>query len=210
MRNSIIILLLLTATSALAEVNVNINLNSSAPYKATPTRPLPSDVPVVAVPIPVPVQASAPPRFVIQEAPDFLEPSALGFYVAIGVPYDLYYSGNSYYIYHDKVWFMANSYNGPWDFVNYGQLPPNLHKYRDNVEHIRVVRDQEFGEYKRDRTHYKGRHFKPGKELKEKRKGDREELKKQKKDEHEDWQEEKRHDREEKKRKKQKRYGDDD
>jgi hypothetical protein len=201
MKRAIIALILMWATTAFAEVNVNINVNTGIPHKTTQTRPLPGDVP----------QVPALPTFIIQEPPDFLEPSDLGFFVAIGIPYDLYYANNTYYVYHNKVWFQSRSYNGPWDFVNYGELPPNLNKYRDNVTQIRVVRDREYKSYKKDRTRYRGHHFKPGKEWKEKMKEDKEEAKERRKEEKEDWKEEKRRAKEERKQhKKKKKHGDDD
>lgn len=199
MKNLILVLLLLVATTATAEVNVNINVNADIPVKVAPVRPLPGNAP----------PAVYAPSFVIQAPPDFLEPADLGFYVAIGVPYDLYYVGNTYYIFHNKVWYHSRSYNGPWDFVDYGQLPENLNQYRDNVERVRVIRDRDYKEYNRDQTRYRGRHFKPGKELKEKKKAEHEEWKERKKEDREEWKEEKRRDKEERKHKKHKDYGDD-
>jgi hypothetical protein len=92
---------------------------------------------------------------VVHEPPVFLAPAELGFHVAVGVPYDMFYVGGSYYVCKDRRWYRGASYNGPWQGVGPRHLPPGLAKkrYRDIIR----ARDAEYAQYKRDKRHYKGR-----------------------------------------------------
>jgi hypothetical protein len=135
--------------------------------------------PAVAVPVPAPA-----PVVVIEEPPLFLYPPGLGFYVAVGVPYDLLYFDNQYYLFRGNTWHRASHFNGPWVVVRHKHLPPGLRRHR--IERIRVIRDDEFRVYDRDRGHFRGKHFRPDKEWKERRK-----------EEHEQWKDEKKREKEE-------------
>ena len=106
-------------------------------------------------------------RLELNSAPDFVMPPSLGFYVAVGTPYDLYRVNNNYYVFQDDVWYRGTYYNGPWRSVHYRQLPQSLrrHKHAD----IRIIRDREYGHYRENRNSYRGRHFKPTKSWKEQR-----------------------------------------
>ncbi|HZV82485.1 MAG TPA: hypothetical protein VFF53_10005 [Geobacteraceae bacterium] len=143
------------AQSASAEVNVNVNVG----------------VPVI--PVPPPLVLSAPPEFIM--------PPALGVYVAVGVPHDLFYLGGTYYLYRDNGWYRGQYYNGPWNRVERRYLPPGLRKHK--YERIRYYRDEEYRRYRDDHDHYRGRHFKPEKEWKEERKAERREEKARRKEE---------------------------
>lgn len=43
----------------------------------------------------------------IEEDVDFIFPESLGFYVAVGLPFDLFYVGKKYYLYRDGYWHRA-------------------------------------------------------------------------------------------------------
>lgn len=103
----------------------------------------------------------APPPVVIVEPPVFLYPPTLGFYVAVGVPYDCFFLDGRYYIHKGGVWYAAPHYTGPWFIVQHSHLPPGLvkHKYPRIIE----LRDAEFRTYKANRTGYGGKTFHPGK-----------------------------------------------
>jgi hypothetical protein len=143
-------------------VSVNVNLGAPPVIVAPP--------PAVYVPAPEPVYAPSLPAY---DAPvevvevrsdiDFVYPAALGFYVAVGVPYDLYYVDDCYFHYRDGRWLRARSSGGPWVAQRYRDLPPALRRQR--VERIREYRDREYVIYSRDRDHYRGRHFRSDKEL---------------------------------------------
>lgn len=144
------------------DVSVNINLGPPPVVIAPP--------PAVYVPAPEPVYAPTRP---VYDAPlevievrsdiDFVFPTALGFYVAVGVPYDLFYLDDCYYHYRDGRWLRARSSRGPWVAQRYRDLPPALRRHR--VERIREYRNREYVIYSRDRNHYRGRHFRSDKEL---------------------------------------------
>jgi len=177
--------LLLAASVQAADVGVNLNINVGEPPR------------VVSAP---------PPPIVIQEPPEFILPSPLGFYVAVGVPYDLYFIDNAYYLYRGNGWYRAPRYDGPWVSIRHRHLPPRLREHR--IERLRVIRDNEYRVYHSDRDRYRGRHFRPEKVMKERRKEEREEWKEHRKEDRENWKEERRHDREE--RKEGRRHGRDD
>ena len=145
----------------------------------------------------VPVAVPAPPPVVIEEPPQFIVPSALGFYVAVGVPYDLFYISNNYYLLRGNVWYRGSNYNGPWVAAPYRSLPPGLRRHK--YDRIRYIRDEEYRRYREDEVHYRGKHFRPEKEWKERRK-----------EEHQQWKEEKKWEKEERKQHKHEGRGHDD
>jgi hypothetical protein len=145
----------------------------------------------------VPVAPQPAPVFNIEEDVHFVSPAPLGFYVAVGVPYDLFYVQNSYYICRDGRWFRAPGSHGPWAVTQFRDLPPGLRKHK--LERIRAYRNAEYDIYRRDRDHYHGGHFMTGKEewkaqrkaekeyRKEARREDKEYRKEMKRAEKEEW-----------------------
>lgn len=163
-------------------VGVNLNINVGEPQRQV----------VVAPPPPVYVEQPAyvPAETVrIEDDVQFLYPPTLGFYVAVGVPYDLFYIRNSYFLFRDGRWFQAPSSRGPWVVQRTRDLPPVLRRHR--MERIRECRTREYAIYNRDRDHYRGKHFRRDKEqwkerqkeLKEVRKEERRLEKQERKDE---------------------------
>jgi len=100
------------------------------------------------------------PGVVIAEPPIFIAPPALGFYVAIGVPYDLFYFDFHYYLCRGNTWYYATGYNGPWIVVRYEKLPWGLRRHKYN--RIITIRDEEFKRYNHNHGHYDGYYFRPG------------------------------------------------
>jgi hypothetical protein len=158
-----------SAVGASSNVGVDVNINVGTP------------------PLPPP----APPMVVVQGPPVFIMPPSLGFYVAVGVPYDLFHVGGTYYLYQGNSWYRAPYYNGPWKGMKYKQLPPGLRKHRH--DQIISYRDQEYRVYRDEQERYRGRHFKPDKEWKEQRKEEKEHGKEEKKREKEENKEHKKH-----------------
>jgi hypothetical protein len=152
---------------------------------------------VAVVPLPA-------PAITIEQDVDFVYPSQLGFYVAVGVPYDLFYAQNSYYLWRDGRWYRAPGSHGPWVVTRYRELPPGLRKH--NIERIRSYRAAEYDLYRHDRDHYRGKHFMTGKEeWKEHRKAEKEYRKEAKHEEKEYRKEMKRAEKEERKAEKEER-----
>ncbi len=123
--------MIMGSTPARAEVNVNVNLGI----------PLPS--------------------IVIAEPPEFILPSALGFYVAVGVPHDLFRIDGVYFLFRDNRWYRSPYYDGPWDEVRYRKLPKPLRRHK--FERIRYYRDEEYRHYRHNRHGYKGKFYRPEK-----------------------------------------------
>lgn len=121
------------------DVGVNLNINVGHP------------APVIVAPAPVPV--------VVTEPPLFLVPPTLGFSVAVGVPYDMFFVDGRYYVYKGSRWYSGRDYDGPWTVIVRDRLPPKLRKHR--YEKIVLIRDEEYHHYRRDRDRYHGRHYRP-------------------------------------------------
>ena len=150
----------------------------------------------------------APPQPVVsfEEDVQFVYPEPLGIYVAVGVPYDLFYVRNNYYLFRDGRWLRAPGSRGPWVVMERRDLPPGLRRHK--IDRIRAYRDSEYDVYRRDRDHYRGRHFISGKEAwKAQRRDEKERWKEVKRDEKEYRKEMKRDEKEE--RKHHKKYDDD-
>ncbi len=113
----------------------------------------------VAAASPQPDVVTPPPGFYLDEAPQFVYSPELGLYVAVGIPYDLFFTGSEYLYFYGGYWFRGPYYNGPWSFAGRRYLPPALLMYR--IGQIRHFRDVEFGRYNRDRAHYGGRLHRP-------------------------------------------------
>ena len=107
------------------------------------------------------------PRIVLPAPPEFILSPSLGFYVAVGVPHDIYRVDRNYYLFQDNRWYRGTYYNGPWRAMNHNQLPRSLRLH--NNDHIRAVRDEEYRHYQDNRDRYRGKHFKPSKSWKEPR-----------------------------------------
>ena len=141
--------------------------------------------PVVAVPAP-------PPPVVIEEPPEFVYPGELGFGVAIGLPYDMFYISGSYYLFRGNVWYRAPYYNGPWVVTRYKSLPPGLRRHK--LARIHEFREREYRAFRGDREHYRGKYYRPDKhEMKERRNEEKREMKEEKRERKEERKEGKGH-----------------
>lgn len=99
------------------------------------------------------------PNVVFPNPPLFITPPRLGFYVGVGVPYDIVFAYDNFYLYYGTSWYRSSSYAGPWTIVQYDGLPPIIRKQR--IENIHNYRDLEYRIYRRDPAHYRGRQFRP-------------------------------------------------
>lgn len=123
------------------------------------------------------------PPIVISQPPDFIYPSELGFGVAVGIPYDMFYSSGSYYVYRGGGWYRTSSYGGNWSRVGKRQLPHELRRY--NINKVRAFRDREYRTFSRDRDHYKGKRFNPAGERRKERREMQEQRYQDRQDQHE-------------------------
>jgi hypothetical protein len=150
-----------------------------------------SNRPTVAVPAPpAPVYAPPAPVYaepvVIEEPPVFIQPPQLGFYAAVGIPYDMFFISGSYYLYRGNAWYAAPRYNGPWASVRYRSLPPGLRRH--SYDKVRYYRDAGYRQYRAHNSPYWDKHhFRPGKELKEHRKAEKRYWKDERKAEKQYW-----------------------
>jgi hypothetical protein len=105
------------------------------------------------------------PPIVVTQPPDFLYPPELGFGVAVGVPYDMFYLSGGYYVFRGGNWYRTPTYGGNWIRVRSHELPHELRRYK--IGRIHDFRDREYRAYTHDRGHYRGRYFRPGGEVRE-------------------------------------------
>ncbi|WP_156915959.1 YXWGXW repeat-containing protein [Desulfatirhabdium butyrativorans] len=141
MRNFLAILCLgaMAASSAFAASNVGFDVHINVGGPPVVVAPAPPPPPVMPPP---PTPPPPPPQVVFQQAPAFIMPPGLGFYVGVDVPYDIVFMSGRYYLYQGNYWYSAPSYNGPWNAIPHGRLPPVLRKHKP--EEIRYYRDHEY------------------------------------------------------------------
>ena len=94
------------------------------------------------------INVGGPPA-VLDEPPEFVYPPELGFGVAVGIPYDLFYLNGSYFLYRGDSWFKSPIYGGSWSKVSKNNLPRELRK--NKIARIRQYRDREYSLYQKDR-----------------------------------------------------------
>jgi len=154
------------------DFNIGINIGNRPPA-------------VVPVPVPPPPPVAYAPPIVIEEPPLFIEPPELGFHVAVGIPYDVFYVGANYYLCKGNVWYSAPHYNGPWVVTRYKTLPWKLRRYP--FEKVRYYRDAGYRHYRGGHDPYwKSHHFRPQHGWKEARRVERKWEKEQWKHERKD------------------------
>ena len=129
---------------------------------------------------------------IIEEPPEFVYPGELGFGVAVGLPYDMFYISGSYFLFRGNSWYRAPYYNGPWVVTRYKSLPPGLRRHK--LERIHEYREREYRAFRGDREHYRGKYYRPDKhEMKERRKEEKREMKEEKRERKEERKEGKGH-----------------
>ena len=145
-------------TPAHAGVNLDIHIGTPAPVVVAPAVSAPVYQAPEPAPVPEPVYPVAQepaPTVVIEQAPQLIFSPILGFYVAVGAPYDMVYVNNLYYVHRNGVWLASPNVRGPWLETPAYRLPYGLKRY--NVERIRFYRDKEYSVYRRDPANYHGR-----------------------------------------------------
>lgn len=95
----------------------------------------------------------------IVEPPMFVQPPELGFYTAVGVPYDLFFLNNLFYLFSGNAWYSSPYYNGPWSSVYAYDVPYLLNRHP--FHRIRYYRDYYYGHYKRYGRWDGYHHFRP-------------------------------------------------
>ncbi|HOP40387.1 MAG TPA: hypothetical protein PLI53_05035 [Geobacteraceae bacterium] len=161
--------MLISASQAHAGAGVSINLpgfglsvgpggvglNIGLPWVVA-TAPVAAPAPVAVPEYGYPDDAYEP---VAEEVPEFVMPPELGFYVAVGLPYDLFFYNNSYYICRGNIWYNSAYYNGPWTRVYYSNVPYVFNRFP--FERIHHYRDTYYRHYRRYGAREGYNHFRP-------------------------------------------------
>ena len=98
---------------------------------------------------PPPVVVYSPPTMVLMPEPQT--------YVAVGVPYDIFFIGGRYYYLHGGHWFWGPAYAGPWTYVAVESLPPGLRRYK--VKQLHEFREREYRVYRAQGPNFRGTYF---------------------------------------------------
>ncbi|MDD2321490.1 MAG: hypothetical protein PHO83_15705 [Geobacteraceae bacterium] len=137
------------------DFNIGINIGNRPPAVPLPPPPVYQPAPVYQEPV-----------VEIDEPPMFIEPPELGFHVAVGIPQDLFFINNSYYLCQGNVWYISPYYRGPWQTVRYKSIPWVLRKH--SYSRVRYYRDAGYRNYREARNPYWQRHhFRPQRQWKE-------------------------------------------
>jgi hypothetical protein len=131
---ALLLLVIPKAHASNVGVNVGINIGGPAPMYVNP-----------------PVVIAAPPVFG--------RPPQLGFFVAAGVGYDMFFHSNLYYLNSGNGWYASSYYNGPWTTVHYQAVPYVIKKHK--IKKIHYYRDNSYRHYKYNRERHHVRHFRP-------------------------------------------------
>jgi hypothetical protein len=129
-----------------------------------PPEPTPPQPP--SQPVPAAKEVKPPPPdqpIMLVEPPTFLFPAPLGYGVAVGVPYDMFYDSKAFYFLKGGIWYRAISYRGPWTELPLLRVPPELRKHP--LSKVHQIRNAEFAKYWKSKGRYQGKVFRPGEEL---------------------------------------------
>jgi hypothetical protein len=103
------------------------------------------------------VQIGEPPPVVVYSPPPMVLMPEPQMYVAVGVPYDIYFVSGRYYYFYEDHWFWGPGYSGPWTYMRFESLPPGLRKFK--VKRLHEFREREYRVYKTKGPNYGGTYF---------------------------------------------------
>src|SRR5262245_39191246 len=103
-------------------------------------------VPTVEAQVNVNIRIGEPPPVAVSAQPAMIMLPEPQMYVAVGVPYDIYFVSGRYYYFHGGHWFFGPGYGGPWTYVAFDGLPPGLRKYK--VKQLHEFREREYKVYR--------------------------------------------------------------
>jgi hypothetical protein len=130
----------------------DVPADAVAPPENTPPPAPPEIAPPAA-------QYAPPPPVYVEQSPQFIYSEPLGMYVAVGVPYDLVYTGSEYFYWYNGHWYRGPYYNGPWTYATRAYYPPALLQFR--IGYIRHYRNYEYRQWQRHGPRYRGRFHRP-------------------------------------------------
>lgn len=146
LKKSILLIFVSLSVSPAYAGNVGINLDLHVGDR------LPSDGDRVIV-------SHYEPPYSSMERPRMVYADRLGLYVVVGIPYDMCYLQNSYYLFRDGCWYRGRSSRGPWVMVSHRDLPRSLRNQRiEGVRDYRYAWQRRFGN---ERNYYNGRNVVP-------------------------------------------------
>jgi hypothetical protein len=103
------------------------------------------------------VQIGEPPPVVVYSPPTMVLMPEPQMYVAVGVPYDIFFVSGRYYYLHGGHWFWGPGYGGPWTYMAVETLPPGLRKYK--LKQLHEFREREYRVYKVQGPKFHGTYF---------------------------------------------------
>jgi hypothetical protein len=103
------------------------------------------------------VNIGQPPAVVVYSPPTMILMPEPQMYVAVGIPYDIYFVSGHYYYFHGGHWFFGPGYGGPWTYIVVEKLPPGLRKFK--VKQLHDFREREYKVYKAQGSKFSGTYF---------------------------------------------------
>lgn len=80
------------------------------------------------------------PEVYLASPPYFLRPRQEEFFLAIEIPYDLFYLEGSFFLYSRGFWFASDFFEGPWERLEPRRTPASLRSRK--IQELRELRDQ--------------------------------------------------------------------
>jgi hypothetical protein len=106
---------------------------------------------------PHPSAAAEPPPVVLRTPPNMIYDKDLRIYIAVGIPFDIFFHNNIYFYHVNGVWYRSSYYKGPWTQTETQRIPRSLREHR--IEELRGVREHAWKEYHGRESQYRGKHF---------------------------------------------------
>jgi hypothetical protein len=148
------------AFASTVDFSLGINIGNRPAVVPLPPTPVYEPAPVYQEPPAYQEETEA-----MEAPPLFIQPPELGFHVAVGIPQDIFFYNNNYYLYQGNTWFTSPCYRGPWHMTRYNSIPWVLRKHP--TARVRYYRDAGYRHYQKVRNPYWERHhFRPQRESK--------------------------------------------
>jgi len=80
------------------------------------------------------------PEVFLAAPPLFLQPQEQQYFVAVEIPYDLFYLGGTFFLSVRGTWFTSDFFEGPWERLEKQRLPVVFRESK--IQSLREIREQ--------------------------------------------------------------------
>lgn len=92
------------------------------------------------------------PEVYLAAPPQFIRPDGEKFFLAIEVPYDLFYLENGFYLLYRGAWYTSDSFEGPWEKLGKERTPLALRS--STTQKINETRKQTMQKYEQNKQNW--------------------------------------------------------